>query len=200
MDDSTVWKLIETYFQENPQALVKHHIDSYNDFYTTDIFQLLREMNPIKIDVDYDKSIEEFRSKCRMFVGGKDGTQIYFGKPIIHDSTGSHYMYPNEARLRNMSYSITIHYDVEIEYTRILRENDEHTPIDDNGYAIYDELKKVSVEGEGGGNEKKTGPLKKDHTPSEMAELIENTKNTLNKNTQFIKICFNQIEICNWFS
>lgn len=188
MDDSTVWKLIETYFQENPQALVKHHIDSYNDFYTTDIFQLLREMNPIKIDVDYDKSIEEFRSKCRMFVGGKDGTQIYFGKPIIHDSTGSHYMYPNEARLRNMSYSITIHYDVEIEYTRILRENDEHTPIDDNGYAIYDELKKVSVEGEGGGNEKKTGPLKKDHTPSEMAELRENTKNTLNKNTQFIKI------------
>ena len=27
-----------------------------------------------------------------------------------------HYMYPNEARLRNMTYGMTIHYDVDVEH------------------------------------------------------------------------------------
>ena len=31
------------------------------------------------------------------------------------DDDRSHFMYPNEARLRNMTYGVTIHYDVEID-------------------------------------------------------------------------------------
>ena len=33
MEESIIWKLIDTYFQDNPQALVRHHIESYNDFF-----------------------------------------------------------------------------------------------------------------------------------------------------------------------
>ena len=33
MDNATIWKIIDTYFHDNPQALVNHHIDSYDDFY-----------------------------------------------------------------------------------------------------------------------------------------------------------------------
>ena len=73
MEESTIWKVIDKFFQENPQALVKHHIDSYNEFYEEHIFQLLREMNPIKLEVDYDETIQEFRSRCLMYIGGKDG-------------------------------------------------------------------------------------------------------------------------------
>jgi DNA-directed RNA polymerase beta subunit len=47
-------------------------------------------------------------------------SRIYFGKPVIYDEGRPHYMYPNEARLRNMTYGMTIHYDVEIEYIDIL--------------------------------------------------------------------------------
>jgi len=43
MDEKTIWRLIDIYFRENPQALVRHHIDSYNQFFTEDIFQLLLE-------------------------------------------------------------------------------------------------------------------------------------------------------------
>ena len=28
-----------------------------------------------------------------------------------------HFMYPNEARLRNMTYGFSIHYDVDVEFT-----------------------------------------------------------------------------------
>jgi len=185
MEESTIWKMIDIYFQDNPQALVKHHIDSFNQFYDTELIQLFKEMNPIKLEVDYDTDIQEFRSKCLMYIGGKNGDKVYFGKPIIHDSKeDSHYMYPNECRLRNMSYAITIHYDVEIEYTRILRENEVPTATDENGYAFYDDLdiKEKTENGE---------ILKKDYTPSELATIRENTK--IQSNTQNIKMLLEKI-------
>ncbi|MDP6586563.1 MAG: hypothetical protein QF535_18050, partial [Anaerolineales bacterium] len=42
--------------------------------------------------------------------------RIYYGKPVIYDDDRSHFMYPNEARLRNMTYGMTIHYDIEVEF------------------------------------------------------------------------------------
>ena len=58
-------------------------------------------------------------------LGGKDGTKIYFGKPIIYDEGRPHFMYPNEARLRNMTYAMTVHYDVEVEFIKTLRADEE---------------------------------------------------------------------------
>ena len=49
---------------------------------------------------------------------------IKYGKPIIFDETRQHYMFPNEARLRNMTYGITIHYSIVIDY-KIVDENGE---------------------------------------------------------------------------
>ena len=43
---------------------------------------------------------------------------------IIYDETNTHYMCPNEARLRDMTYGMTIHYDVEIEFIDILEEGE----------------------------------------------------------------------------
>ena len=38
----------------------------------------------------------------------RDGTRIYYGKPVIYDENGENkLMYPNEARLRNFNYSFT---------------------------------------------------------------------------------------------
>jgi DNA-directed RNA polymerase beta subunit len=49
MEDSTTWKIIGKYFQENPQALVNHHIDSFDDFYKRGIFQIFKEKNPVTL-------------------------------------------------------------------------------------------------------------------------------------------------------
>uniref|UniRef100_A0A6C0ATC8 DNA-directed RNA polymerase n=1 Tax=viral metagenome TaxID=1070528 RepID=A0A6C0ATC8_9ZZZZ len=151
MDNSTIWKIIDKYFEDNPQALVRHHIESYNDFFKNGIYQLFKDKNPVTIQRLYDKDIDDYRTKCIMYFGGKDGSKIYFGKPIIYDDNNTHYMYPNEARLRNMTYGMTIHYDVEIEFIDILEkgelpylveqegeiegggnESDDETPFDEN--------------------------------------------------------------------
>ena len=117
-----VERVIDKYFEDNPNAFVQHHLDSYNNFLTGDgMKRIFRENNPIRIRKNHDdgapkKADEDFDLKCDLWLGGKDGSKIYFGKPIIYDDERAHYMYPNEARLRNMTYAITIHYDVEVEY------------------------------------------------------------------------------------
>ena len=166
------WKILNTYFNDNPNFLINHHLQSYNDFFDKGINQLLKEKNPIhffknqeKITMDHetkyvdelDKSddpkaityeemkeiypnkqeeeydriwmncrnkgytktttINEYRYQARMYIGGKNGDKLYYGKPIIYNSDkNDRFMYPNEARLKNFTYAFTIHYDVDIEY------------------------------------------------------------------------------------
>jgi len=111
------WKLIDTYFRDNPSSLVAHHLESYNDFFNSGINQIFKENNPIRyIDREEDdKSNTNTRKQMLLYLGGKNGDKIYFGKPIIYDDERTHYMYPNDARLRNMTYGMTIHYDVDVD-------------------------------------------------------------------------------------
>jgi len=108
------WAIIDKMFKENPFNLVAHHLDSYNDFFSNGIFRIFRENNPLKV-VQVAKSKSEEPMQAFFYMGGKDGNKIYFGKPIIYDNNDEiHYMYPNEARLRNMTYGFSIHYDVDV--------------------------------------------------------------------------------------
>ena len=90
MDNSTVWKLMDKYFQDNPQSLVRHHTESYNDFFKNGIFQIFKEKNPLRIRTKFDEKLKEYRSQCTMYFGGKEGNKIYFGKPVIYDDNNTH--------------------------------------------------------------------------------------------------------------
>jgi DNA-directed RNA polymerase II subunit RPB2 len=126
--DSISWNIIDKYFTDNPYNLVAHHLDSYNDFFTRGIFQIFKENNPIRYIERNDSESETIDSSVRnqilLYMGGKDGTKLYFGKPVIYDENTlneiskpySHYLYPNDARLRSMTYGITIHYDIDVDY------------------------------------------------------------------------------------
>ena len=46
-EDKIIWKTIERYFKDNPSFLVKHHLESYNDFFNTGIIRLFQEKNPL---------------------------------------------------------------------------------------------------------------------------------------------------------
>ena len=116
MDENTLkhvsWTIIEQLFKENEQCLVSHHIDSYNSFISNGIPRIFIENNPCRFLENSDSD----QSECLIYLGGKDGTAVYYGKPVVYDpSTGhKHLMYPNDARLRNMTYGMSIHYDVDV--------------------------------------------------------------------------------------
>ena len=116
MNKEFAWKLLDKYFEDNPTALVDHHLESYNDFFHSGINQIFREKNPIRIVKEQDPISKEYRNVANLYLAGKDGKRIYYGKPIIFDAHNEHYMYPNEARLRNFTYGVAIHYDVEVEF------------------------------------------------------------------------------------
>jgi DNA-directed RNA polymerase II subunit RPB2 len=202
MDNSSIWKIIDAYFRDNPQCLVTHHIESYNDFMKKSIFQIFKEKNPIVLNARYDDKLGEYCSQCYMYMGGKEGNKIYYGKPVIYDENNAHYMFPNEARLRNMTYGMTIHYDIEIEITYILDENEmprrmphvggggeEEEIVDGEPYPETDKLKTLAeIHAEGGvegGREaaaKQTGGAKKPPpqiTTTESAKIRELTEKSI---------------------
>jgi len=122
------WKLIDIYFKDNPNNLVQHHLESYNNFFQHGIKNIIRENNPIRFierenstanvsdrDNKSKASDSDNRNEILLYLGGKTGSKLYFGKPIIYDDNNAHFMYPNDARLRNMTYGITIHYDVDVD-------------------------------------------------------------------------------------
>lgn len=127
ISDEVIWRVIDKYFTDNPDFLVRHHLNSYNDFFNSGLSRMFKEKNPINIMKQQDEDTKDFRLKCQLYLGGKEGTRIYYGKPIIYDEDRSHYMYPNEARLRNMTYGMTIHYDVEVDFSITLDTPDPET-------------------------------------------------------------------------
>ena len=111
------WKIIHKYFTDNPNNLVNHHLESYNDFFNGGINRIFNENNPIRfIEREDESEPDSQRNECMLYLGGKDGSKIYLGKPIIYDDNHSHFMYPNDARLRNMTYGTTVHYDVVVDF------------------------------------------------------------------------------------
>ena len=42
------WKIIDRYFKDNPNNLVAHHLDSYNEFFKNGINRIFHENNPIR--------------------------------------------------------------------------------------------------------------------------------------------------------
>ena len=111
------WKIIHKYFTDNPNNLVNHHLESYNDFFSGGINRIFNENNPIRfIEREDESEPDSQRNECLLYLGGKDGSKIYLGKPIIYDDNHSHFMYPNDARLRNMTYGATVHYDVDVDF------------------------------------------------------------------------------------
>ena len=118
--DNISWSVINKYFEDNPYNLVAHHLDSYNAFIENDLKRIFKDNNPLRFlekkkdDKDNDPPFE-----CFIFMGGKEGDRIYYSKPVIYndeDAVDVEYMYPNTARLRNMTYGMNIYYDIYIDF------------------------------------------------------------------------------------
>ena len=181
MESNTLWRIINKYFEDNPQYLVAHHLESYNDFFHKDIFEIFKNQNPIQINSAYNDKIGNFKHKCNLYIGGRTGRRVYFGKPMIHDTdhgtnttTGNpHYMYPNEARLRNMTYAMTVHYDVEVEFIDILEPGEAPYIV---GPEFLDEEEVAKLEGIVGGAGQ-TDEFEIDYSSDFQREANETQKN-----------------------
>ncbi len=102
------WNVIDSYFSDK-QKLVQHQLDTYNHFVDHKIQEIINEFNPIISYADYNQEIQKYMTEYHVIFG-----DISISKPVINDNDGEiKVMYPNDARLRNLTYSSVITCDLE---------------------------------------------------------------------------------------
>ena len=113
-------KLIESYFKTSPYPFTAHHIDSFDQFLGEGLPSILRARNPLTIVKDKIKSTDQYKYNIEIYFGGETGEGIYIGTPTISlDKTEDiRLLFPNEARLRNLTYASSILLDVKVKITR----------------------------------------------------------------------------------
>ena len=63
MNDNLTSKVIDKFFNDVPNILVKHQLDSYNEFFFQGIQRIIKEKNPIKIMKNQDPVTNKFKLK-----------------------------------------------------------------------------------------------------------------------------------------
>lgn len=125
------FRTLNAYYEQTPLFLTRHHIDSYEHFVFNEMPQLIHSMNPITIFKD-PISPEQgiYRYKTEIYLGGKvdkaADLRLEIGSPIITLDGGKtvRRMFPNEARLRGLTYAAQIRMDIDIIVTRTERKGD----------------------------------------------------------------------------
>ena len=128
-----VWDIIDLYFKDNLYHKSKHQLDSYNEFIyskTNGIEYILKRENPLilyKDPLNQDQSkfkyeIQVFFGETLVEEGPNAGTilgnteNIFISSPIIYDKEKKTYMYPNDARLKGLTYTTSIFCNIGVVY------------------------------------------------------------------------------------
>jgi DNA-directed RNA polymerase II subunit RPB2 len=116
--------VIDTYYKKN-NVMVQHHLNSFDYFVDNQIYEILEEYNSSPKNViyaEYDKDMERYKLEYHIKFG-----KVYISKPVIQESqTVVRQMYPNDSRLKNLTYSSTL--KVDIYHKLVSYDKDSETP------------------------------------------------------------------------
>lgn len=114
-DENVPWKLIGSYFEnKHLERLVRHQIESYNDFVNVQIMRTIDMFNPVSVttEQDYNKTLKLHKLEVIVTF---DNFQMF--RALINENNGAtKLMFPQEARLRNFTYASNMTIDANIKY------------------------------------------------------------------------------------
>jgi len=136
-------KLLETYFKTTEYPFTRHHIDSFDQFVSQDIPAIIKSNNPILLLKELMPKTNTYMYRVEIFVGGLTGEEIEIGTPTIalQKATEVRILFPNEARLRNLSYVSTVYATVLVRLTINLPD----TPANQPAEPILLEFKRMAL-------------------------------------------------------
>jgi DNA-directed RNA polymerase II subunit RPB2 len=116
------WDIINTYFKDDHfKMLVRNQLESFDNFVNLQIHKTVDMFNPVIIQSPDDYNEEHKLYKINIEINFKN---LNLTRPSIHENNGAtKLMFPNEARLRNFTYSSNMHIDFDIKYTYYQGEN-----------------------------------------------------------------------------
>ena len=108
-----VWSTIESYFQDQHlKRLVRHQVESYNDFINNQIEKTIHMFNPVTVHslTDYNESVNKYKLELEL-----NFDNFNLNRPQIHENNGAtKTMFPQEARLRNFTYASIMTVDINL--------------------------------------------------------------------------------------
>ena len=106
--------LLGQYFQTTSYPYTRHHLDSYNQFLESDLPSIIQSQNPLIIVKDLIKGTNTYEYTVEIYIGGLDGKGLNLGTPTLQHMGGEEVrlLFPNEARLRNLTYSAGVYADI----------------------------------------------------------------------------------------
>jgi DNA-directed RNA polymerase beta subunit len=109
--DSVAWEILGAYFSEYKDShLVKHLTDSYDDFVSKKLEQIIEGFNSIQTYHQYVPECDAFRHMLSI-----DMCNPVMMRPTIYEKDGStKVMTPHDARVRNFSYSSQLFVDLTV--------------------------------------------------------------------------------------
>jgi DNA-directed RNA polymerase II subunit RPB2 len=134
----TPWTIIESYFKgQHLSQLVRHQLESYNNFVNYQIQKTIDMFNPVKICSEQDWNKEAKKHALEIYINFENFNLF---RPQIHENNGaSKLMFPQEARLRNFTYASTMTIDLNIKYIVRTGQNLE------NSQTFYKILPKIHI-------------------------------------------------------
>ena len=109
------WHVVDTFFKTTPYFLTKHHIESWNDFVSKRLLNTIKVLNPFTVLKEQDNN--EIVHEIDVYIGGENGDNIFITKPTVFENGEQRILYPNEARLKDMTYQSDIYANITIKYT-----------------------------------------------------------------------------------
>jgi DNA-directed RNA polymerase II subunit RPB2 len=132
------WEIIESYFHgQHLKRLVRHQLESYNNFIEYQIAKTIEMFNPVTIRSEQDYHPASGKYALELFVTFRD---FHIYRPQIHENNGAtKLMFPQEARLRNFTYASAMTVDMNIKFVIRTGENLE------NAQTFYKTLPKIHI-------------------------------------------------------
>ena len=111
----TPWNIIESYFKgHHLERLVRHQIESYNNFVGYQITKTIEMFNPVRIASDQDYDPKSGKHALEIFVTFEN---FHIYRPQIHENNGAtKLMFPQEARLRDFTYASAMTIDINVKF------------------------------------------------------------------------------------
>jgi DNA-directed RNA polymerase beta subunit len=134
----TPWDVIESYFKgRHLERLVRHQIESYNNFIeyqTTKTIEMFNSVN-IKSDQDFDPVSGKYR--LELFISFEN---FHLYRPQIHENNGAtKLMFPQEVRSRNFTYASAMTIDINVKF--VVRDGSQL----ENVQTFYKTLPKIHI-------------------------------------------------------
>lgn len=101
------WEVVKAYF--NSKGLVRQQLDSFNDFIDLTMQELISESPPIVLMSEPNA----YQDRNRVVI---TWGQTYLSRPVHYEDDGTNEkLFPNQARLRNLTYHAPLYIDVQRE-------------------------------------------------------------------------------------